>query len=108
VRIWGQVKHLNGQNSQTSEVSGPLVRLWVEDHGIGIAPEHQARIFEAFERLHGVDSYLGTGIGLAIVRRGISRIGGRVGVEAVPHRGSRFWIELPLAHVAVSGNRPLP
>ncbi|RMF86009.1 MAG: hypothetical protein D6736_16110 [Nitrospinota bacterium] len=71
------------------------IRLWVEDNGIGIAPEHQARIFRIFERLHDAETYPGTGIGLAIVRKGIERLGGRVGVESVPDEGSRFWIELP-------------
>lgn len=71
------------------------VRLWVEDNGIGIAPEHQERIFRVFERLHGSEAYPGTGIGLAIVRRGIERMGGRVGVESAGGQGSRFWIELP-------------
>ena len=73
------------------------VRLWVEDNGIGIAPEYQDRIFRVFERLHGVETYPGTGIGLAIVRKGIERMGGRVGVVSQPDKGSRFWIELPKA-----------
>ena len=73
------------------------VRLWVEDHGIGIEPEHTERIFTVFERLHSIDAYPGTGIGLAIVRRGIERMGGRVGVESEPGKGSRFWLELPEA-----------
>jgi signal transduction histidine kinase len=72
-------------------------RLWVEDNGIGIPPESQARIFRVFERLHGVEAYPGTGVGLAIVRKGVERMGGRVGVESRPAQGSRFWIELPLA-----------
>lgn len=71
-------------------------RLWVEDNGIGIAPEHQQRIFRVFERLHGGETYPGTGIGLAIVRRGVERMGGDSGVESSPGRGSRFWIELPM------------
>lgn len=71
------------------------VRLWVADNGIGIAPEHQERIFRVFERLHGIESYPGTGIGLAIVRKGVERIGGQVGVESRPGEGSRFWIQLP-------------
>lgn len=70
------------------------VRLWVEDNGIGIEPKHQERIFRVFERLHGVETYPGTGIGLAIVRKGVERMGGRVGVESELGQGSRFWIEL--------------
>ncbi|OGG43810.1 MAG: hypothetical protein A3F84_20140 [Candidatus Handelsmanbacteria bacterium RIFCSPLOWO2_12_FULL_64_10] len=70
------------------------VRLCVEDNGIGIAPEHYERIFRVFERLHGVEAYPGTGIGLAIVRKGGERMGGRVGVESEVGRGSRFWVEL--------------
>ncbi len=71
------------------------VRLWVEDNGIGVAPEHHERVFRVFERLHGIESYPGTGIGLAIVRKGMERMGGRSGVESEPGRGSRFWIEFP-------------
>jgi len=73
------------------------VRLTIEDNGIGIEPKHRAQIFQVFHRLHGVDSYPGTGIGLAIVRKGIERLGGVYGVESAPERGSRFWIELPEA-----------
>jgi len=73
------------------------VRLWVEDNGIGIDPQHHERIFRVFERLHGSDAYPGTGIGLAIVRKGVERMGGRAGVESQPGQGSRFWIELPAA-----------
>jgi len=69
--------------------------LWVEDNGIGIAPEHHDRIFQVFERLHGVESYPGTGIGLAIVRRGIERMGGAVRLESSLGEGSRFCCELP-------------
>ncbi len=71
-----------------------LIRLWVEDNGIGIAPEHQKRIFRVFERLHGIESYPGTGIGLAIVQKGVDRMGGQVGVESQLGQGSRFWIQL--------------
>jgi signal transduction histidine kinase len=80
-----------------AEDVGGTLRLWIEDNGIGIVEEHRARIFEPFERLHGVESYPGTGIGLAIVRRATERMGGRCGVEPGPGSGSRFWIELPAA-----------
>jgi signal transduction histidine kinase len=69
------------------------VRLCIKDNGIGIAPEHQKRIFQAFERLN--TNYEGTGFGLAIMRRAVERMGGEFGVESEPDRGSLFWIELP-------------
>ncbi|PMB44642.1 ATP-binding protein [Fischerella thermalis CCMEE 5330] len=81
--------------SSKTSTSKKWVRLWVEDNGIGIANQHQERIFRTFERLHGIESYPGTGIGLAIIKRGIERMGGRVGVESQLGQGSRFWIELP-------------
>ena len=70
------------------------VRLWVEDNGIGIAPEYHARIFGVFERLHRMEDYPGTGMGLAIVARAVERMGGRVGVHSEQAQGSRFWIDL--------------
>jgi PAS domain S-box-containing protein len=73
------------------------VILSVRDEGIGIAPEHQERIFNVFERLHTADAYPGTGIGLAIVRRGISRMGGSIRVESAPGKGSTFYLSLPAA-----------
>jgi PAS domain S-box-containing protein len=76
------------------ELPVPVIRLWVEDNGIGIAAEHQKRIFRVFERLHGIESYPGTGIGLAIVKKGVDRMGGQVGVESQLGQGSRFWIQL--------------
>lgn len=69
------------------------IRLWVEDNGIGIDAEYRDRIFRVFERLHGIETYPGTGIGLAIVARACERLGGRCGVESTLGQGSRFWIE---------------
>jgi signal transduction histidine kinase/HAMP domain-containing protein len=71
------------------------VRLWVEDNGIGVAPSNHERIFHVFERLHGVEQYPGTGVGLAIVRKAAARLGGSSGLESEVGRGSRFWVELP-------------
>ena len=56
--------------------------------------DQQERIFGAFERLEE-QKRPGTGIGLAIVRRGMERVGGAVGVESAPGEGSRFWLDLP-------------
>jgi signal transduction histidine kinase len=71
------------------------VRLWVEDNGIGILPEHQKRIWGMFERVHPQTKFEGTGIGLAIVRKTIERMNGTVGVISDGIAGSKFWIQLP-------------
>lgn len=70
------------------------VRVWVEDNGIGIDPKHREQIFEIFERLHGVEQYTGTGVGLAIAKMGAQRLGAEIGVESELGKGSRFWLRL--------------
>lgn len=75
-----------------SERRGDRVRLWCEDNGIGIRPELQSRVFVMFQRLS--KDYEGTGIGLALVKKVVERMGGAVGVDSEPGVGSRFWIEL--------------
>jgi signal transduction histidine kinase len=80
-----------------SEQENGKTRLWVEDTGIGIDATHHERIFGVFERLHQSEHYPGTGIGLAIVRKSVERMGGRVGVVSAAGEGSKFWIELPTA-----------
>lgn len=76
---------------------GEHVRIFVKDNGIGIAPEHHERIFRVFERLHSEREFAGTGIGLAIVKKGIERMKGRVWVESQPGGGSVFWLDLQAA-----------
>jgi PAS domain S-box-containing protein len=78
-----------------AETHNAAVRLSVTDNGIGIAPQHRERIWQVFERLHDRETYPGTGIGLAIVKRAIARMGGACGVESEVGKGSTFWIELP-------------
>jgi PAS domain S-box-containing protein len=80
------------------EERGDMARLCVGDNGIGIAPEFHAQVFGVLERLHGVERYPGTGIGLAIVAKGAARMGGRAGVDSVPGEGSIFWVELQVVH----------
>jgi signal transduction histidine kinase len=77
--------------------AGPQVRLEVEDNGIGIPERDHQRIFKVFERLHGPESYAGTGIGLALVHKGVERMGGEVGLQSQVGQGSCFWIVLPVA-----------
>jgi signal transduction histidine kinase len=69
-------------------------RLHVEDNGIGVSPEDQARIFQPFVRLHAAEEYPGSGLGLATVQKAVELMGGRVGVTSTPDKGSTFWIEL--------------
>jgi PAS domain S-box-containing protein len=78
----------------SAETLGPDVRIWFEDNGIGIAPEHHERIFKIFGRVHPDKVYEGTGIGLAIVRKAAERIGGSAGVVSELGKGSRFWVNL--------------
>jgi signal transduction histidine kinase len=78
-----------------SEFHGPFVRVLVQDHGIGIAPDQHQKIFEVFQQAE--TSYGGTGIGLSIVKKAIERIGGEVGVSSEPGKGSTFWVEIPRA-----------
>lgn len=82
VRIWAE----HQQNK---------IRICVRDNGIGIQQQYHERIFRLFERLHAETVYPGTGVGLAIVRKGIERMGGKVGVQSEAGKGSCFWLELP-------------
>lgn len=94
------VAHRSPQVRLRTEVRpGKVVRIWVEDNGIGIAPESQEQVFRVFKRLHPA-VYPGTGIGLALVRKGVERMGGRVGLVSAPGEGSRFWIDLAQAPLA--------
>ncbi len=105
IRIW--TEHVTNGASHADEKIAPAtynlknsaghssLRIWVEDNGIGIEKEFYEKIFGLFERLHPSHAFPGTGLGLAIVRKGVERMGGRVGLESELERGSRFWVELP-------------
>ncbi len=71
------------------------VEIFVRDNGIGIDPQHHARITEIFKRLHTDGEYEGTGIGLAIVKRAVQKINGTLRVESAVGEGSTFYVNLP-------------
>jgi signal transduction histidine kinase len=78
-----------------AETLGTKVRLLIQDNGPGIPSAYQERIFGVFETLDRCKG--GTGIGLAIVKQAMQRMGGAVGVDSPPEGGSRFWIQLSTA-----------
>jgi signal transduction histidine kinase len=68
--------------------------VWVEDNGIGIPKDAQEKIFRMFHRMHADGHYPGTGIGLAIVRKAVGRMGGSISLVSEPGKGTRFCVEL--------------
>lgn len=85
----------------SAERDGAAWRFAVEDNGIGIDEIHRARIFMMFKRLHGRTEYPGTGIGLALCHKIVSRLGGRIWVEGRPGHGSVFLFTVPDAGAEV-------
>ena len=81
------------------------LRFEVEDTGVGIAPDDQARIFEPFVRVGEWTGRKGTGLGLAITRQFVEMMGGAIALESAPGRGSRFTVEVP-SEVAAESEVP--
>jgi signal transduction histidine kinase len=69
--------------------------LWVRDNGIGFDMKYHDQIFNIFQRLNVADDYPGTGIGLAIVRKAMERMGGKAWAESEPGHGATFYLEIP-------------
>ena len=84
----------------------PSIAFTVTDTGVGMTPQQAATIFEAFTQANADTSrkYGGTGLGLALVWRFCQLMGGHVGVESAPGRGSRFTVHLPIEVVASAGD----
>lgn len=80
-----------------AEASDGKVVVRIVDQGIGIEAKHHERVFKVFERLHGYSRYPGSGVGLAIAKRAVERMNGRIWCESEPGKGSCFSVELPAA-----------
>ncbi len=97
--ITNAVKY-NDRSQRWVEIGCEVIEMervfYVRDNGIGIRPEHHARVFSLFERLHKRDAYGGgTGVGLAIVQKIVQLHGGRVWIESTPGEGTAFHFTLP-------------
>ncbi len=79
----------------SGEVTGSRCIYSIEDNGIGIEPNHREQVFGVFKRLHNRSKYKGTGIGLAICKRIIDRVDGRIWIESSASGGSIFRFEIP-------------
>ncbi|MBK9091046.1 MAG: PAS domain S-box protein [Holophagales bacterium] len=97
--VGNALKYSQGAHPPRIEIAGSAeegtTRLRIRDNGIGFDMAYHDRIFEIFQRLHRVEEFAGTGIGLALVKKAAERMKGRVWAESEPGKGATFFVELP-------------
>ncbi|WP_294223100.1 ATP-binding protein [uncultured Shimia sp.] len=98
----------NGAVTLMVSVQGALLHVAVRDEGIGLTQEAQARIFNKFEQASSATNrrYGGTGLGLSISKELVELMGGEIGVESAPFKGSTFWFTVPLVVVDAPKETP--
>jgi PAS domain S-box-containing protein len=104
------VKYSQGREPAVIEVGAEklpdALHVWVRDNGVGFDMQHADKLFGVFQRLHSPEQFEGTGIGLANVRRIVSRHGGKTWAEATPNLGATFHFTLPHAAPSLSTGEP--
>ena len=103
VRVWTELLPPKNDRASMRVIRKPepsIIRICIQDNGVGIPHEAQQKIFTMFHRLS--KTYEGTGIGLAIVKKASERMGGKVGLTSTPGQGSTFWLELKAAEARAS------
>lgn len=97
--IGNAIKYSKPNNDITIEIGGTvqdnMCQYYIKDNGIGFDPKYATKIFETFQRLHRVNEYEGTGIGLSVVQRIVHRHGGTTWAESETGQGATFWFTLP-------------
>jgi signal transduction histidine kinase len=93
IKFTGKVAHPHIEVGSKEKAESCL--LWVRDNGIGFDMKYHDRIFDIFQRLNVAEEYPGTGIGLAIVRKAMERMGGRAWANSEPGHGATFYLEIP-------------
>lgn len=80
----------------SSYIDKESVVYCIEDNGVGFEEKYKHKLFQVFQRLHHNDEYEGTGVGLAIVHRIISKHNGEVWAESIPNHQTKFYFSIPI------------